>query len=168
MHHTRWYNHGDPLAGGIYRGSTRSFIFNHLNHESDECLIWPYGRDKGYAVAAVTGFDTKLVHRIMCILKHGPPPDPLYYATHDCGNGHLGCINPKHVSWKTPKGNSDDKKLHGTYHRGERITWSKLTENQALYIKYSNQRHADLAAEFGVSIRNVRNIQSGLKWKHLP
>ena len=167
MHHTRWYKHGDPLAGGTFRGSTKAFIYDNLEYQGDECLIWPYAKHNGYGVINLPGFTTKSVHRIMCILTKGEPPTPTHEATHDCGRGAYGCVNPKHLSWKTPLGNVRDKRLHGTQHMGENVHWAKLTEAQALQIKHSSEDRSTLSERFSISRRQVIAIQNGERWRHL-
>jgi hypothetical protein len=68
-----------------------------LTYEGEDCFIWPYGRDSyGYARRG-----SLIVHTQICIITHGPRPADHFDAAHSCGNGHLGCINPKHLSWTT-------------------------------------------------------------------
>jgi hypothetical protein len=100
---------------------------------NDKCIIWHYG-----TIMIVDG-ETWRVARYYCWIFHGPPPNlpstmliPTivryvdgysamhyshnpYHATHSCGNGHLPCINPHHLSWKTPFQNRQDAKWHKVY-----------------------------------------------------
>jgi hypothetical protein len=48
-----------------------------------------------------------LIHsyQTMCGLVNGEPTDDKPQAAHSCGNGHLGCVHPKHLSWSDNSGN---------------------------------------------------------------
>jgi len=37
----------------------------------------------------------------MCRLANGDPALPWLEASHTCEQGHLGCVNPKHLEWET-------------------------------------------------------------------
>lgn len=80
-----------------------------LPFEGNECLEWPYsGNNWGYGQLTVAG-RLVVASRFVCEIAHGDPPTPEYQAAHSCGNGHLGCVNPQHLRWATPKENSADK-----------------------------------------------------------
>jgi hypothetical protein len=119
-HYKRWLRHGDPLAGrNTSPGEAERFFCEIvLAHEGDECLSWPYSRNtKGYGKVRL-GRRSHIVSRLACELVHGPAKSPVYEAAHSCGNGHLGCVNPQHLSWKTRRENEADKFIHGTRSRG--------------------------------------------------
>lgn len=99
-------------------GETFKWLLAHASYDSDECLIWPYSIDN-YGGYGHLGYNGKmyLAHRLMCILAHGEPPTPKHQASHSCGKGHEGCVNPKHISWKTTSDNLKDRRKHGT-HKG--------------------------------------------------
>jgi hypothetical protein len=48
----------------------------------------------------------------MCKLVNGDPPAG-YETAHSCGNGHLRCITPKHLHWKTPAQNQQENSKRG-------------------------------------------------------
>src|SRR5258708_1433259 len=76
----------------------------HSQYPHDDfCLIWPFAR-KGGGYAQI-GSDGILLHRLMCEYRNGPAPTSEHYATHSCGRGHEGCINPNHLRWRTPAQN---------------------------------------------------------------
>lgn len=88
-----------------------------LSYASDECLTWPFARSgKGYGQYREHG-ETKYVHRFLCEQVHGSQPSNIHEVAHNCGKGHLGCINPRHLRWATPKENSADQIIHGTRKR---------------------------------------------------
>ena len=135
------------------------WIMEHRNYDKDWCLIWPFGRARsGYGSY---GRDDKAlyVHRYMCEYANGAPPSPAHEAAHSCGRGHDGCVNPRHLSWKT----STENQLERTDSPGRR----KLTPEQALEIRgLKGLEHVHLTAErFGITETNVRHIQAGKIWR---
>lgn len=169
-HYRRFQRHGDPLAGGIPNGEPfRYYTEIVLNHHSDECLFWPYGRiSAGYALMSAEGKD-RYVHRYVCAAENGPPPTPRHEAAHSCGNGHLGCVSRKHLSWKTPADNQRDKRLHGTDNRGHKHPLAKLTEEQVRQIRAMGPDISCLAVarQYGVTDSAIYAIREGITWKHL-
>lgn len=101
----------------------------------DECLIWPFGRDtKGYGQCWHDG-KIRRAHRLMCQLVNGPPPTEKHQAGHDCGNGSGGCVDPRHLKWKTNAENQKDKRLHGVHFNGGYGRYGKLTKQQVAEIQ---------------------------------
>lgn len=166
-HYFRLRKHGDPLGGRTPRGELMRFIHEvALNHSSEACLTWPFGRKAGgYGMVLVDGKKTH-PHRYICGLANGAPPTPEHQAAHSCGNGHEGCIAPGHLSWKTCKDNHADKLEHGTHGRGERNSASKLTEadvHEIISVK-GKISQSKLAAKFGVAQSAISKIQTGRAW----
>lgn len=125
----------------------RYFEETAIPFSGEECLIWPFARKpNGYAYCEING-RTSYVHREVCKRAHGALHAGNLYAAHECGNGHLGCVNPSHLSWKTPKENSADELTHGTRRRGEQRYNSKLTEVQAKEIKERRSENVKLLAK---------------------
>lgn len=107
--------------------------------------------------------------RVMCELAHGKPPTAEHEAAHSCGNGHLGCINPKHLRWATHIENEADKLMHGTRPRGERQGSAKLKTSDVLAIrsmagKLSQRKIGEL---FGVQQTHVGRLIRGERWGHI-
>lgn len=75
---------------------------------SEECIFWPFSTNQ-YGYGDIT-IDGKMwgVHRYICKEIHGDPPSPKHEAAHSCENGHLACINPKHVRWRSRKENANE------------------------------------------------------------
>lgn len=90
------------------------WLVAHTAYSGEGCLTWPFATE--YNGRGHLGFQGKIVraHRLMCTLVKGPPPTPKHQAAHSCGNGHLACVHPLHLSWKTQAENEADKRLHGT------------------------------------------------------
>jgi hypothetical protein len=167
-HYDRLRKHGDPLGGGTSRGEPMRFVHEvALRHIGDECLIWPFGSD-GYGKLWVEG---KVVgaYRYICELVNGPPPTPEHEAAHNCGKGHLGCISPGHLEWKTHAENEADKLEHGTHNRGERHGCAKLSEAAVLEILALKgvESQRNLAKRFMISQTTISYIHAGRSWAWL-
>src|ERR1044072_6184471 len=159
-HYHRWTRHGDPFGGTAENGAPMNFIEKTaLPYTGNECILWPYARSSGYARIRLDG-TTRSVPNIICEKVNGPAPGSQYEAAHSCGNGHLGCITPNHLSWKTPKENNADKLIHGTSNRGERHGMAKRTEEDVLAIfKMKGQMsQADIGSLFNVTRGAIKEI----------
>lgn len=158
-------HNGDPLLKkkqGRAPGELNAWIERHVATEQDDCLIWPYYRNKqGYAVISA-----KSVHRMICERVNGAPPSPAHQAAHNCGNGHLGCVNPKHLRWATPKENCADRVAHGTETRGDRCANARLNAQSVREIRTlaATTPVKELAAQYGVSIGTLRSAIRGNTW----
>jgi hypothetical protein len=112
---------------------------------------------------------TKYVHRLACEHANGPPPTPTHEAAHSCNNGHLKCVSPKHVTWKTKSENNIDRELCGKGVRGERSRFAKLTEQQAIEIisLKGAMLQREIAEMFGISSSAIQQIHYGNNWAWL-
>lgn len=169
-HYMRLRSHGDPLAGAAIRGHVQDY-YNRvvLNYEGDDCLIWPFFRDKnGYGKMGRNG-EVHLVTRCVCEDVHGPAPTERHQAAHSCGKGHTGCVTKKHLRWALPKENEADKLLHGTDNRGERSGLSVLTEEHVSEILALEGilSSVKIAEKYGVSAGAVGHIFAGKSWAWL-
>lgn len=141
------------------RKTNAEWLFEQVGHTGDDCLIWPFGRSSGYGMVKY-GDRITYAHRVMCELAHGAPPDPSYEAAHSCGNGHEGCINPRHLDWKTHADNQRDRHEHGTIQKGR---YGRLTPEQAASIRElrGKMTQREIAEMFGVTRANVGYVQRG-------
>jgi hypothetical protein len=162
--------HGNPLAGGTANGEPLSYLNEVvMNYSGDECLAWPYNRNSaGYGMVNEDG-KYHIASRLVCERVNGPPPETNYDSAHSCGNGHLGCVTKKHLSWKTRAENMADKVEHGTHHRGERSNTAKLTQANIIEIRSLQgvKTQTEIAAQFGISRAYVSEIHNRRKWAHL-
>lgn len=170
-HYSRWLNHGDPLGGRpTFKGEPQEFLSDTvLKYFDDDCLIWPYARNQlGYGHINIDG-SVHTVSRLVCIARHGPPPSDKHEAAHNCGNGHLGCVNPLHLRWATPHENQQDRVAHGTSNRGERAGLAKLTEEDVREIWQikGTTPYPKIAEQFGVSASTISAIYNGYAWAWL-
>ncbi len=144
--------------------ATHAF-YESLPHNTDECVVWPYGvDDDGYPRIQMYG--TFRVHRLVCEDAHGPAPSDKHHAAHSCNNRR--CVNERHLSWKTPKENHDDRRTNNTWPNGEKNGNSFLNKDEVLRIRelyatgvYSQQSIAD---EYGVSQVLVSKIVNRKLW----
>jgi hypothetical protein len=124
--------------------------------DTDQCVIWDLRRDDyGYAILKDGRRKVKL-YRHVCEKKHGPPPAGKNHAAHSCGNGHLGCINQRHLRWATPKENADDRTLHGNSKNHP----PKLSDGDRSSIFASFKEGASfrrLSREYGVTPKAISN-----------
>lgn len=147
------------------QGKCYLWLKAHESHQDDACLIWPFFRkETGYGHFGHMG-KMHRAHRFMCELAHGPAPSPTHVAAHECGKGHLGCVNPKHLSWKTPEENRADRQRHGTAKRNfpgrVKLTAEQVAEIRSLLGKESQ---LSLAKRFGISRNYIYCIKAGLTW----
>lgn len=133
-------------------------------YRGDECKIWPFARTtSGYAkTTRLEGRKQYLAHRWICEKINGPAPSPKHEVSHSCGMGHIGCVTPRHLSWKTPSENRLEKRRHGTAWIGG----NKLVPEQVKKIRSigSGMTQQQIATLFGISQSNVCMILTGKTW----
>ena len=146
------------------------FIAKTIQHQGNDCLLYPFGRHDGYPRISVDGRNTS-IHQIVCEEAHGVRPSGLHQVAHSRGDLpciSLRCVNPHHLRWVLPIENSADSNKHGTAVRGEQQGLAKLTASQVLEIRAQPTRLlCDLAAEFGVAYPTIRSIRNRKTWRHI-
>lgn len=150
---------------GTPYGDLVRFFEASLTRNTDECIIWPYGTDgHGYAKfsSGQKSHGTTKVYRAVCAIKNGPPPTPKHQAAHSCGKGSSGCINHRHLSWKTPLENNRDKFAHGTAYVAKKLTETEVLEIRRL--RGLGALQADLAKSYGVNQPTISNILNRKIW----
>lgn len=147
------------------KGKALAWLLAHVGYQGDDCLPWPFSSCwNGYGSVSINGKIRK-AHRAMCELAHGEPPTPRHLAAHSCNNGHLGCVNQRHLSWKTPRENMLDRQAAGTLTKKRWTNKGRVTEEDRELIRllkpFANQR--EIAAIFDLSYQHISLIQRGLK-----
>lgn len=161
IHYGRMKQTGQPNLRKTAPGVPKQWLLDNSSYDGDECLRWPFAKGKeGYG--AFNGKFGRSAHREMCAIVNGPPPEgKKLVAAHSCGNGHLGCVNPKHLRWDSFTENSRDV----VRHRGGKM---KINEDDVREIrKLRNEiTQENIGKIFGISRRTVGRILSGksLSW----
>lgn len=106
------------------------------------------------------------VHVVVASAFIGPRPEGQEVCHNDgnstnCSRGNL--------RYDTPKGNSADKRLHGTHLEGEHLPWSKLQPAQVRAIRAARGTKTlqAIADEYGTSPSHVCSIHHGRRWAHI-
>jgi hypothetical protein len=150
-------------------GSQHQWIIDHVDYAEDGCLIWPFSTQKDGRGQVAVGDKNRQAHRVMCELKNGAPPTPKHEAAHECGHGHLGCVHPEHLTWKTSKENKADQVTHDTRMWGEKHPAAILTEPEVLAIRYiaDTTSRREIAAMFHLKPEHVGKIITRQSWRHI-
>ncbi len=168
-HYKRLRRHGDPLGGASFRaarGEPMEFIESALAANTEDCIEWPFSRDRdGYGKLG-----QGRAHRKVLEMASGPAPSDEHEAAHAPAVCHnRACINPKHLRWATTAENSRDRYIDGTTCWGESGT-SKLTARDVLAIRADAAAGVsipDLARRHSVTYQNIRHILIGKTWRYL-
>jgi len=150
------------------RGAVQDFIKEMLDYSGDDCLIWPFGVSyQGYAVCSYLG-KRRSASEIFCEARNGAKPAG-HEPCHSCGNGHAGCVNPKHLSWKTHAENMRDMVDHGRSIRGTSHPVSKLSEADVRLIRENKDGFSQrkMSKIFKVSKSNIASIAQRKSWAWL-
>jgi hypothetical protein len=166
----RWWKYGDPTDGGTAHGDPSAFLDAACLTATDDCILWPYSRlPNGYPKVRIGGRN-RIVSRVVCERAHGSPPTLSHQAAHSCGNGHEGCINPRHLRWATPIENEADKLSHGTRCRGVRHGAAKLTETDVRDIRRranAGETQSAIARGYSLNPKTINDIVLRKNWAWL-
>ena len=135
--------------------------------EPDECWPWTGAVDShGYGQIR---WHKKLClsHRLALSLTDGDWQSRLLVC-HSCDNPL--CCNPTHLWRGTYRDNMQDmlKKCRNNQPKGEAHRSAKLTPEQVLVIRSSDEPTAPLSARYGVSFVTIQLIRRRQTWRHLP
>ncbi len=129
------------------------------------CWIWMKSLNNGgYGHTTFGRENSLLAHRASYEQKYGKIPNGIF-ALHSCDI--KSCVNPDHIFLGTQQDNMTDKVNKNRQANGEKHGRSKLTKEQAIEAKFSNEKASVLANRFNCSAVMIRQIRSGLYWKHL-
>jgi hypothetical protein len=171
MHYRRFRLYGDPNAKRQEQlhGATIRDRFEHYVVKGDGCWSWSGSTDQnGYGKLNVHGIPA-LAHRLSWTFHCGPIPDG-QQVLHKCDNPI--CSNPDHLFIGDHQDNMTDMWMKGRanpkIHLGVEHGMAKLTEDQVYKIRESSGASRIIAAELGISGRQVRDIRNRKSWSHLP
>jgi hypothetical protein len=166
-HYERVRKNGHPGSAKIgvatYNRQLLPLLLEAIKEETDECIIFGIN---GYRTMKVDGHITR-AHVVVCEMTHGPCPKGLQ-AAHECGNNR--CVNPRHISWKTPPDNHADKILHGTSGKGEANPAAKFTKNDIRDIRTraaAGEPHQQIADDYNTHRVYISQIYRRKVWKHI-
>lgn len=165
-HYSLFRKYGSPTAHHPDHRCNERWIDEHKGYDGDDCIEWPFYRgDNGRGVIG-RGKKSRTAPRAMAIAAHGEPPTPEHEAAHSCGNGHLGCMNPRHIRWATRIENAADRCAHGMTVRGARVNTARLNEDQvrAIRSKQGIASARSLGREYGVSGNAISLIWKRKNW----
>lgn len=145
---------------------TWNFLKDNAGYDGDECLIWPFWKNKttGYGHIRV-GRKAYVASRVMCALKHGEPINENLEAAHSCGNGHMACVNPNHLSWKTKVENARDRKPLEKGHCRKKLNRSIATSIRELLASAAPPNRRALAAQYDVTVKAINDIVNRRSYK---
>jgi len=167
----------NPVLYVLYmRKNTYDRFFDKVNKNcpvhpilKTQCWEWTSATNvKGYGRFCFIG-KNRLAHRVSYILKNGDISDNLCVC-HKCDNRK--CVNPDHLFLGTILDNTMDMvnkgRARGGGVRGENIEWSKLTENDVLYIRQHPEISLpELAEKFNVTKGNIWCVRHHKTWTHI-
>lgn len=145
--------------------------FNIERVTESGCWLWT-GRTnpRGYGQIAVP--NSRYAHRVAYEAYKGSF-DKNLFVCHKCDTP--SCINPDHLFLGTHSDNMKDaiRKGRRSHIRpprlyGEQHALTKVTEAQALEIKFSTESTRKTAKRYGLCQATVSSIRTGRTWKQLP
>jgi hypothetical protein len=107
----------DNVPGTAKDGAGMFWLRLFADYDGDKCLLFPFRTAINPRGVVTYNFKPTPAHRAMCIHVHKLPKDEAKTKTmalHSCGNGHLGCVNPKHLYWGDQSDNAKDARRHAT------------------------------------------------------
>lgn len=142
-------------------------FFQHVNKTST-CWLWTGQLSKdGYGIINIKKLKSgRLAHRISWKL-HNNDLEKDICVLHKCDIRK--CVNPDHLFLGSRFDNTIDmiSKNRGNQVKGEDVGGAKLTSEQVLEIRKSNEKHKILAEKYGVTHYTISSIKTNRSWKWL-
>jgi len=160
-----------PKAKPVPPAEQVQWLRDHMNYDGERCLRWPFTYDQNVGRGRVVyNGEPWWAHRLMCTFVNGPAPIDKPQSAHSCGNGHMGCVHPKHLSWSSQSDNHKDRRKHGTAATNRWGNLGKLTREQIDAIRAAKGQETQLetARRFNISHANVRYWQGSTHYPHEP
>ena len=126
--------------------------------------VKPQPNGKGY-LRVVIGQKKYFVHRLVSE-KYIPNPENKTQINHKDGNKLNNCVD--NLEWVTNQENRNHAVQKGLHLFGEKCAYSKLKEENVIYIfQNKNMPNKILAETFNVSVSTINDIKKGRTWKQL-
>lgn len=138
------------------KGEIAEWVTN-MDRNSMNCIIWPFSVTCGYGCwkTVIRGITYHRAHRAILALNDRDPL-PGEVCLHTCGNGHIGCVNPKHLQWGTvTKNNREDERVKLSIEKARKIR-AMLANGCAL---------ADVASKYNVDKSVISKIKREKIWR---
>lgn len=144
--------------------------FYSMPEPNSGCLLWLAACDgRGYPVLMVDGKLVKAHRLSKCEALGIPMPPPEVKGCHKCDV--RACINPDHIFFGSDADNHADMCAKGRYRNGvtlgEKHPHSKLNAALVRAIRMDTRRHADIAADLGVTKGAIQSVKAGNTWRHV-
>ena len=147
------------------QGRARPFFNEMVKLETDDCIVWQYGKSwNGYGQIDIDG-KTRRVHRLAADIRGIPKTEGKNIVGHTCHN--RACFNYRHLKWINNKENMADKLKDGTRQTGINNGKSKLDEDKVRFIRQSSLPQRKLAKMMGVSQSTINDARLGKTWNWL-
>lgn len=101
-HYKKLLKYGDPSTEPkrAKRGESKDFILNAVNSDTDECIIWPYGKKDNVGRVVWEG-KARNACRVTLMLSNNQSEEDVsdlkLLRRNGCNN--KSCINPNHTKW---------------------------------------------------------------------
>lgn len=163
--------------GKVARGEAMRWLNEiAVPHQGDDCLIWPFYRMASGHAKISSRKRSGMAHVYIASEVHGEKPSNAHEVCHACGNGHLGCVNPRHLYWGTRADNMADRKEHGVLTpppvlRGGDNPRSVLSEKDIPVIRKmlaDGLLAKEIAPLYGVGKNAIYGIKYGTSWAWVP
>ena len=127
-----------------------------------ECWDWSASVDGKGRPKLKIGGRLWIAARLSYQVFKGPIPAGAV-VRHTCDNER--CCNPDHLLTGSQGDNIRDRDARGRTQQGEGHYRAKLTTAAVTAMRQSTKTNAELAAEFGVSVRTAARARRGDTWK---
>lgn len=127
------------------------------------CKEWAGTTTKGGYGQIHSGGITVYAHRVAWELENGPPGS--LYVLHRCDNRK--CVSTDHLFLGTFDDNMADMMAKNRQASGERSGHAKLTNDQVIAIRASNEKQAVLAVRYGIGQAYVSILRAGKRRKSI-
>jgi hypothetical protein len=143
------------------KGRAFEWLCQHVSYDEKKCLFWPFSKSNGRP--GLVGYRGRAFRpvRLMCMLVHGAPPTARHLAAHTCGGSKSGCINPKHLAWKTAS-----EAMYDEFREGRRISYGKcgkLLSSEVAEIRGlgGSKTATEIGRIYGLSGQRIGDILRG-------
>lgn len=153
-----------------YEVSTQGHVRSNTTHGHGKFLKEKIDSRPGkVAYRRVTLFSqgkasTHMIHVLVLTAFVGPCPDG-QEGCHGDSDPSNNCLS--NLRWDTPINNWMDRHTCGRGVEGVKNPKVKLTPEQVLEIRVSNNKQKALAGVFGVSVSTIERIKAKATWRHL-